>query len=62
MSSDKYYVLSNLIIYYNWKNIKQSYKNKEFKLSAPTCKDKFELPGGIIFKIILSTSLKNMKQ
>ena len=28
--------LSNLSIYYIWKNIKSSYKNNKFKLSAPT--------------------------
>ena len=33
--SDKYIVLSNLNIYYTWKNIK-SYKNNKFKISAPT--------------------------
>ena len=33
---DKYIALSNLSIYYTWKNIKKSYKNNEFKLSAPT--------------------------
>ena len=34
--SDKYAALSNLNIYYTWKNIKKSYKNKKLKLSAPT--------------------------
>ena len=33
---DKYIALSNLIIYYTWKNIKKPYKNNEFKISAPT--------------------------
>ena len=28
--------LSNLSIYYTWKNIKTSYKNNTFKVSAPT--------------------------
>ena len=36
--------LSNLSIYYIWKNIKSSYKNNKFKISAPTWSDKFELP------------------
>ena len=27
--------LSNLSIYYTWKNIKSSYNNNEFKISAP---------------------------
>ena len=38
--------LSNLIIYYTWKNIKNSYSNNEFIISAPTWSDKFELPDG----------------
>ena len=28
--------LSNLSIYYTWKNIKSSYNNDTFKISAPT--------------------------
>ena len=38
--------LSNLTIYYTWKNIKSSYNNNKFKISAPTQNDKFELPDG----------------
>ena len=38
--------LSNLSIYYTWKNIKSSYNNDKFKISAPTWSDKFELPDG----------------
>ena len=38
--------LSNLSIYYKWKNIKSSYKNNKFKISAPTWSDEFELPDG----------------
>ena len=38
--------LSNLSIYYTWRNIKSSYKNNKFKISAPTWSDEFELPGG----------------
>ena len=37
--------LSNLSIYYTWKNIKSSYNNNEFKISAPTWNDKFEVDG-----------------
>ena len=33
--SDKYATFSNLNIYYTWKNIKNSYKNNKFKISAP---------------------------
>ena len=38
--------LSNLSIYYTWKNIKILYKNNKFKISAPTWSDEFELPDG----------------
>ena len=38
--------LSNLSIYYTWKNIKSSYNNNKFKISAPTWSEKFELPDG----------------
>ena len=43
---EKIIVLSNFSIYYTWKNIKGSYKNNKFKISAPTWSDKFELPDG----------------
>ena len=42
--SDKYVALSK--ISYTWKNIKKSYKNNKFKLSAPTWNEVFELPDG----------------
>ena len=42
----KIIVLSNLSIYYTWKNIKGSYNNNKLKISAPTQNDKFELPDG----------------
>ena len=45
-SSQKSVSLSNLSIYYTWKNIKSSYKNNKFKISAPTWSDEFELPDG----------------
>ena len=38
--------LSDLSIYYTWKNIKNSYNNNKFKISAPTWSDEFELPDG----------------
>ena len=38
--------LSNLSIYYTWKNIKSSYKNNKFKISAPTWSDTCDLPDG----------------
>ena len=43
---EKIIALSNLSICYTWKNIKSSYKNNKFKISAPTWNDKFELPDG----------------
>ena len=39
-------VISNLSIYYTWKNIKSSYNNNKFKISAPTWSEEFELPDG----------------
>ena len=33
-------------IYYTWKNIKSSYNNNKFKISAPTWSEEFELPDG----------------
>ena len=42
----KIIVLSNLSICYTWKNIKSSYNNNKFKISAPTWNDEFELPDG----------------
>ena len=38
--------LSNLSIYYTWKNIKSSYNNNKFKISAPIWSDEFGLPDG----------------
>ena len=38
--------LSNLGICYTWKNIKSSYNNNIFKISAPTWNEEFELPDG----------------
>ena len=38
--------LSNLSIYYTWKNMKSSYNNNKFKISAPTWSEEFKLPDG----------------
>ena len=43
---EKAIALSNLSIYYTWRNIKSSYNNNKFKISAPTWNDDFELPDG----------------
>ena len=42
----RYVALSNLTIYYTWRNIRKSYKNKKFKISAPTWNQEFELLDG----------------
>ena len=46
---EKIIALSNLSIYYTWRNIKSSYNNNKFKISAPTWNDEFELPDGSYF-------------
>ena len=38
--------LSNLSIYYTWKNVKTSYNDTKFKISAPTWSEEFALPDG----------------
>ena len=43
---EKVIALSNLSIYYLWRNIKTSYSNNKFKISVPTWNDEFELPDG----------------
>ena len=56
----KVIALSNLSIYYTWKNIKSSYNNNKFKTSAPTWNDESELHLKMdlilyqIFRIILT--------
>ena len=42
--SEKVITLSNLSVYYTWKNIKSSYNNNKFKISAPTWNEEFKLP------------------
>ena len=44
--NNKYVALSNLSIYYTWKNIKKSYIKSKFKISASTQCEEFELPDG----------------
>ena len=43
---EKSIALSNLRIYYTWKNIKSSNNSNKFKTSAPTWYNKFELTDG----------------
>ena len=55
--SDKYVALS--YIHHTWKNIKKSYKNNKFKISAPAWNEELNLTDHIlyqIFKIILNIS------
>ena len=42
--SNKYVALSNLGMHYTRKNVKKLYKNNEFRISAPTWNEEFELP------------------
>ena len=62
--------LSNLSIYYTWKNIKSEYNNNKFKVSASTWNETFDLPDGLsiysiylfqIFKITLNLLLRSMR-
>ena len=43
---EKVIALSNLNIYYTCKNIKSSYNNNKFRISAPTWNKEFILPDG----------------
>ena len=43
---EKVIALSNLSIYYTSKNIKSTYNDNKFKISAPTWNDEFEFPDG----------------
>ena len=38
--------LANLSIYYTWRNVKSTYNNSKFKISAPTRNETFDLPDG----------------
>ena len=51
----KNFALSNLSIHYTWKNIKSSYNNNKFKISARTWSEEFKLDRiqYQIFKVIL---------
>ena len=59
--------LSNLSIYYIWKNVKSLYNNNRLKISTATWNDKFELPDGLdsvsdiqyYFEYILKTHGEN---
>ena len=44
---EKVIALSNLSIYYTWRDIKSSYNNSKFKISASEWDEKFEFPDGL---------------
>ena len=46
---EKVIALSNLSIYYTWRNIKSSHNNNKFKIYAITWNGEFELPDGSYF-------------
>ena len=43
---NKNMAFANLSIYYTWKNVKSTYNNNKFKISAPTWNETFDLPDG----------------
>ena len=43
---NKNMVLGSLSIYYTWKNVKSTYNNNKFKISALTMNETFDLPDG----------------
>ena len=53
---NKNMALGSLSIYYTWQNVKSTYNNNKFKISASTWKETFDLPDGSIiyqkYKII----------
>ena len=57
---NKNIALANLSMYYTWKNVKSSYNNNKFKISAPTWNDTFDAlmdrTQSLLFKTILNTS------
>ena len=38
--------IKKLLLYYTSKNVKSSYNNNKFKISAPTWSEEFKLPDG----------------
>ena len=62
---NKNMALANLGIYYIWKDVKSVYNKNKFKTHAPTGMMNLicliDLILFLIYKIILNTSLKNMK-
>ena len=46
INPNKNMALANLSIHYTWKNVKSTYNNNKFKISAPTWNETFDLPDG----------------
>ena len=44
---NKNMAIGSLSIYYPWKNVKSTYNNNKFKISAPTWNKTFDLPDGL---------------
>ena len=67
---EKVIALSNLSIYYTWKNIKSSYNNNKFKISTRKWNDELKLPDGSYsvsgiqdyFKYILKKHKENVEK
>ena len=63
---EKSVALLNLSIYCTWKNIKKSYSNNKFKISAPTWNNEFDLPDGLYLisdiQYYFEYVLKNMEK
>ena len=47
--------LVNLSIYYTWKNVKSEYSNNNFKISAQTWNETFDLTDGILLLMLKNT-------
>ena len=45
-NANKNMALANLSIYCTWKNVKSTYDNSKFKISATTWNETFDLPDG----------------
>ena len=56
--SNEYVSLSNLSIYYTWKDMKKSSKSNPFKVSALTWNEEFELHYGLSFVSDIQDYLK----
>ena len=44
---NKNMALGSLSIYYTWKNVKSTYNNNKFRISAPAWNETFDLPDGL---------------